>query len=151
MFNKLAGQTYVDKFTEGINYLNKFIQSQTAAFKAWALTVIAGGSQGSSWSPNLQDGNLKNMQKCLDVLNSMKKEYSSVFTKAVLDACNDETLTLANEKFIELSTSSNMISQTKAISYLNEIIGGSTAKMTSDANKAIAAMKDYTAIVNKMQ
>jgi tetratricopeptide (TPR) repeat protein len=152
VFKKLAGQDYVDKYTKGISYLTDYLENQKNSFIAFAIAVRLGTTSSTSWSPSLEDKALSNMENCMSEMTAMKKAYDKVFTQAVIDACNDETLRTAHQKFNKLhANASSILTLQKAMDYVSCILNGSTSQMVSDTNTATKTMQEYTAIYNKMQ
>lgn len=152
VYAKLAGQDYVDEYADGIDYLNSYIQTQSKDLMTYVYSSYWGTSTEDSWSPDLNDKDLKSMEQCMTNLNTMKSEFKSVFSKEVIENCNDETLNTACEQFEDVHDSAeDMLSSSKAMKYISDIVNGSTDTMEKDTTSATNAMSDYTKTVNSMK
>ena len=152
VYSKLAGQDYIDKYTKGVEHLSKYIESQSRSLMTYVYSAYWGTNTEDSWSPDISDKDLNGMNSCMNDLKSMKKDYTDVFSDEVIEACNDETLTSANEKFEEVhKCASDMLKDDKVMTYIKDIVNGTTTTMENDTSKAAKAMSEYTTIFNGMK
>jgi tetratricopeptide (TPR) repeat protein len=144
-FKKLAGQDYVDKATLGIEHMNNYITSQ-------ASSVYGAAVGGGTWSPSMDDPNLKSMQKVSAELGTMGSNVKRAFSEDVLASCGDDNLRDAYEKFEDLHDAvSDMLSLASAIEYTTDMVSGSSSNMTSDATTVKSAMESYTKAMDKLK
>lgn len=152
MYVELAGQDYIDEFSKGITHLNSYIQSQSSSLLSYAYSAYWGTATEGSWSPDIHDKDLKSMEDCMTNLNAKMKEFNSIFSKEIIDNCNDETLSTAYDQFNHVHISAlQMLSSSKAMTYISDIINGSTATMERDTKDAKTAVSNYAKTVNSMK
>ena len=152
MFTELAGQRYVDEYVATLDYFGSYMQNQESDMLDWIYSMYYGYSTSDSWSPDLSDADLKNMQSGMNKLNAMKSEVMRVFPQTVLDACNDEMLTSAYEQFNNLHIcAKDMFDLQQAMNYLGEIMQGSTTSLEKDCNKAADVMEKYKTALSQLK
>lgn len=150
IYKDIAGQSYIDEATAGVSYMNNYIQSQARAMKSAMLSAYRTGE--TTWSPDLNDANLKNMEKSASSLKDKKSEFDKVFTSAVIEACGDKTLSDACDQFRELhSATVGLLSSQKAMIYISEMAQGSTSSMNADVTKVTSVFSTYERTINNMK
>ena len=152
MYVELAGQEYVDEFSKGINYLSSYIQSQSSSLLTYAYSSYWGTSTDNSWSPDLDDKDIIGVEDCMTELHEKMRKFNSVFSTEVIKNCNDETLSTACDQFDDVHKSAtDMLSTHKAMTYIADIVNGSTSTMENDTQNAKNAISNYTKTVNSMK
>ena len=150
VYKDIAGQSYIDEATAGVSYMNNYIQAQARSMRSAMLSVYSGGE--TTWRPDTNDANLKNMEKCASNLKAKKSELDKVFTPAVLEACGDKTLSDACDQFKELhSATVSLLSSYKAMNYISDMVQGSTSTMNADITKVTSAFTPYERTINSMK
>lgn len=150
IYKDIAGQSYIDEATAGVSYMNNYIQAQARDMKSAMLSAYRTGE--TTWSPDLNDANLKSMEQSASNLKAKKSEFDKVFTPAVIEACGDKTLSDACEQFKELhSATVSLLSSQKAMNYIYEMAQGSTSSMNADVTKVTSAFTPYERTINSMK
>ena len=152
VYKKYGGQDFIDEFSNGLGYLSSYIDSQSSALLTFAFSSYLGTSSSDSWSPDMNDKDLKSMEQSMTNLNTKMTEFSDIFSQEVINNCKDEKLSTAYEQFNDVHDSAaNMLSRSKAITYITEISQGSTATMEKDTSDASTAISTYKETVNSMK
>ena len=152
MFVELAGQKYIDECTAATNYLNAFIETETADLMEWAYDYYYGTATQDAWYVDYNNGDLKKMESSMKTMDLYKSELEKVFPQSVIDTCNDETLSSAYNQFISLHKYvGEMFKRGKAVDYLYEIANGKNDTLQTDANNCSNAMTKYVEIINNLK
>ena len=150
IFKDIAGQGYIDEATEGASYMTNYIQSQSRSLLSAISNAYRTGE--GSWSPDLDDANLKGLNECATKLKNRKLELDKAFPPVVLKNCGDKTLSDAYDQFEEVHKAvTDVFTTAKAMTYMTEIMGGKTSTVDADVTKATSAVSSYEKTINRMK
>ena len=139
---KYAGKDFVELVTEGQNRYNSYMK--TAARELLNLSYGSGGT----WSPDSNNPDIVAMLKAKRDIVEMKNNYKNVFTKQVMDACNDKEIKEMNDAYLELAKTAEKTYNTQTL--YGAIVNAVNGTYDNTLDKLSSDVDDYTLAYNAL-
>lgn len=141
IYLELVGSDYMTECAKGVGYLGEYFTTQCQNLITYAYLASYGYSD-DSWSPDLNDSDLKSMNTCANNINSYENEFRKVFTKEVMDNCKDESLNKAYDKFEIVSEDvNNLLTTQYAMDMISNAVYGISSE--DELNTVSDHVKEY--------